>query len=265
MHAHLIQLNISWENPSANFAGVEALLADAPINPGDLILLPELFDTGFSLNTAVTNDADGHTEAFLTNLAKRLSVTVQGGRTVLPAGKTHALNIMSVIDPAGLTVCTYAKIHPFSFGREPEAFAGGDEIVTYSWNEKTPIRCAPAICYDLRFPELFRFAVKQGAELIALGANWPSARQHHWRTMLIARAIENQAFVLGVNRTGSDPHLHYAGGSIIISPKGDILAEADNQECVLTGPIDPALVHAWRKEFPALQDARLLGKIGHQA
>ncbi len=263
MHAHLVQLDISWENPPANFARVDALLDDAPVNPGDLIILPELFDTGFSLNIATTNDADARTEAWLVALARRLGVTVQGGRTVLPEAKTHALNIMSVIDPQGLTVCTYAKIHPFSYGREPDAFTGGDEILTYSWNKTTPIRCAPAICYDLRFPELFRFAVKQGAELIALGANWPSARQSHWRTLLIARAIENQAFVLGVNRTGSDPHLHYAGGSIAIGPKGDILAEADDQECVLTCEIDPEKVRAWRKEFPALKDARLLGKIGH--
>ena len=261
MQAHLVQLNISWENPYANFARVDDLLAEAPVNPGDLILLPELFDTGFSLNTAVTNDADGKTEAYLTNLARRLAVTVQGGRTVLPEGQTHALNIMSVIDPAGLTLCTYAKIHPFSFGREPDAFTGGDKVVTFVWNEKTSIRCAPAVCYDLRFPELFRFAVKQGAELIALGANWPSARQVHWRTLLIARAIENQAFVLGVNRTGSDPHLHYAGGSIVVGPRGEILAEASDEECVLSCEIDPALVHAWRKEFPALRDARLLGKI----
>jgi len=262
MQAHLVQLNISWENPSENFARVEALLADTPISPGDLIVLPELFDTGFSLNTEATNDADAHTETFLTNLAKRLAVTVQGGRTVLPNGQTLALNTMSVIDPAGLTLCTYAKIHPFSFGREPDAFTGGDKVVTYSWNENTPIQCTPAICYDLRFPELFRFAVKQGAELIALGANWPSARQNHWRTLLIARAIENQAFVLGVNRTGSDPYLHYAGGSIIIDPKGDILAEANDEECVLTSEIDPKQVHAWRKKFPALRDARLLGKMG---
>ncbi len=261
MQAHLVQLNISWENPSANFKRVDALLEAAPVNPGDLILLPELFDTGFSLNIATTNDANENTQTYLTDLAKRLAATVQGGRTVLPAQKTHALNIMSVIDPQGLTLCTYAKIHPFSYGREPEAFAGGEEIVTFSWNKKTPIRCAPAICYDLRFPELFRFAVKQGVELIALGANWPDARQNHWRTLLIARAIENQAFVLGVNRTGSDPHLNYAGGSIAIGPKGDILAEADDQECVLTCQIDPEKVRAWRKEFPALKDARLLGKI----
>jgi omega-amidase len=263
MHAHLVQLNISWENPSANFNRVDALLDAAPVNPGDLVLLPELFDTGFSLNVETTSDANAKTEAYLVSLARRLGVTVQGGRTVLPPAKTHALNIMSVIDQDGLTLCTYAKVHPFSYGREPDAFAGGDEIVTYSWNKNTPIQCAPAICYDLRFPELFRFAVKQGAELIALGANWPSARQTHWRTLLIARAIENQAFVLGVNRTGSDPHLHYAGGSIAIGPKGEILAEATDEECVLSCEIDPEKVRAWRKEFPALKDARLLGKIGH--
>lgn len=254
MRAHLVQLDIRWEDRDANFARVDALLADARPNPGDLVVLPELFDSGFSLNTAATHDNAGRTARFLADLATRYRVTVQGGRTLIPEG-SRALNIMSVLGPDGLTLAEYAKIHPFSFGREPEAFAGGDEVVTYRWGGLT---CCPAVCYDLRFPELFRRGMTMGAEVFVLGANWPASRQQHWRTLLIARAIENQAFVLGVNRTGDDPHLAYAGGSIIVDPRGNTLAEADNAETVLSAAIDPAAARAWRAEFPALRDAKLL-------
>jgi len=115
-----------------------------------------------------------------------------------------------------------------------------------------------SICYDLRFPELFRMGVLQGAQLIALGANWPDARHTHWRALLIARAIENQAFVLGVNRTGTDPHLSYAGGTIAIDPRGTILGELGHGEGVLSIDIDPKVVTDWRATFPALRDIRLI-------
>lgn len=255
VRAHLVQLDIRWEDRDANFARVDELLADAGTNPGDLVVLPELFDSGFSLNTAATHDNEGRTARYLADLAKRLGVFIQGGRTVIPEGSGRALNMMSVYGPAGLTLAEYAKIHPFSFGREPEAFTGGDEVVTYRWGG---LICCPAVCYDLRFPELFRTGMKRGAEAFVLGANWPAARQNHWRMLLLARAIENQAFVLGVNRTGDDPHLVYRGGSIAVGPRGEVLAEADDGETVLSVEIDPAAPRAWRAEFPALRDAKLL-------
>ena len=258
MRAHLVQLDIRWEDRDANFASVDRLVQAAKPDPGDLVVLPELFDSGFSLNTAATHDNQGVTARYLASLARRHRVLVQGGRTLLPAGSTHALNMMSVIDPAGVTLVEYAKVHPFSFGKEPQAFVGGDEVVTYQWGAKDPLTCCPAICYDLRFPELFRRGMKLGAAAFVLGANWPSTRQHHWRALLLARAIENQAFVIAVNRTGNDPHLPYAGGSIVIDPTGRVLAEAADEETVLSAQIDPAVARDWRRAFPALADARLL-------
>jgi predicted amidohydrolase len=255
VRAHLVQLDIRWEDRDANTARVQSLLAGADVRPGDLVVLPELFDSGFSLNTAATNDNAGRTAAFLAHLASTVHATVQGGRTIIPEGAGRALNLMSVFGPDGLTRAQYAKIHPFSFGKEPDAFAGGDEVVTYRWG---PLTCCPAVCYDLRFPELFRLGMKKGAELFAVGANWPAPRQHHWRALLIARAIENQAFVLGVNRAGADPYLQYAGGSIVVDPTGCVLAEADHAETVLSADIDPDAPAAWRARFPALRDARLL-------
>lgn len=256
MRAHLIQLDIHWEDRAANFRSVERLLGSVHVEPDDLILLPELFDSGFSLNVRFTNDANEQTDGFLASLAMRTRAFVLGGRTLLPDGATRAFNLMSVKDPQGHTLTDYAKIHPFSYGREPESFAPGDRIVTFPWADRLCV--CPAICYDLRFPELFRRAMLRGAQVFAIGANWPDSRQEHWRSLLIARAIENQAFVLGVNRTGKDPHLNYAGGSIVVDPRGNVLGELDAEEAVLSVEIDPGLVEAWRAEFPAWRDVRLI-------
>ncbi|KAA0215201.1 MAG: carbon-nitrogen family hydrolase [Cyanobacteria bacterium CYA] len=258
MRAHLIQFDISWENRLRNFEAVEEMLGGVEVQPDDLILLPELFDSGFSLNVAVTNDANADTEGFIADLAGRLRAYVMGGRTVLPDGAARAFNQMSVKGPRGQTLCEYAKIHPFSYGREPEAFAGGDKIVTFSWAERLCV--CPAVCYDLRFPELFRRGMLRGAQVFAVGANWPDVRQAHWRALLIARAIENQAFVLGVNRCGRDPHLSYAGGSMVIDPHGIVLGELGAAPGVLSVEVDPREVQAWRRQFGAWRDVRLISE-----
>jgi predicted amidohydrolase len=267
MHAHLVQLDIAWEHKAANFARVRNLLAATGVQPGDLIVLPEMFDTGFSFNLSKTNDADGRTLQYLVELARHLGATVHGSRTVIgPDGRGR--NRASVVGPAGEVLCEYDKIHPFTYGRESEFFSGGDRVCTYTWTRGTAGSVAgapedrttvcPAICYDLRFPELFRRGLQMGAEVFALGANWPSPRAPHRRALSIARAIENQAYVLCVNRAGRDPHLAYAGASLAIGPRGEVLAEAGEGECVLTVGIDLAALRAWRAEFPAWRDHRLL-------
>ena len=259
MKAHLVQLDIQWESPEANFAKVRSLIESADPSPGDLIALPELFDSGFSLNTEITKDSKGQTLAFLATLAADFDCLVHGARTILPSSEQLAFNCATVLSPESETpICEYHKIHPFSMGNEPKSFQGGNELQQYTWGQNdTAIKVCPAICYDLRFPELFRKGAIDGAEMFVLGANWPSPRQHHWRALLIARAIENQAFVLGINRCGSDPYLQYDGGTIAISPKGDILGELDDQEGVLSIEIDPSLVRDWRKQFPALNDIKI--------
>lgn len=262
MRAHLLQMNIAWEDRHENFRIVRRLLESATPEPGDLIVLPELFDSGFSLNTARTHDASGETLTFLQRLAAELHCTVHGSRTVLdepsdPESR-KATNRATIIGPTGRILTEYAKIHPFSFGREPESFRGGDSVTTYPWESGgRRFTVCPAVCYDLRFPELFRRGLALGADAFVLGANWPAARQTHWRALAIARAIENQAFVLAVNRTGSDPHLEYTGGSIAVGPKGDILGELAADEAVLTVTPDPAETAAWRAEFGAWRDIRL--------
>jgi predicted amidohydrolase len=257
MRAHLIQFDIRWEDPPANYKTVERLVSGAKPENGDLVLLPEMFDTGFSLNTEVSADA-GETLSFLEKLARRFGVHVQGGRTVRTDDSALATNRAPIVAPQGRLVDEYAKIHPFTFGREPERFAPGTRVVTYPWGvgDQT-IQVCPVICYDLRFPELFREGLAMGAQLFAIGANWPVARQAHWRALIIARAIENQAYVIGVNRTGNDPHLSYVGGSIGVDPRGNVIGELGDAEGVLSLHIEPEAVVSWRREFPAWRDSRL--------
>jgi predicted amidohydrolase len=267
MRAHLVQFDIVWEDPDKNFARVRELLAHAPVDRGDLVLLPEMFGVGFSLNVRQTAQTNAETAAFLAATAVDLGAIVQGGLPRLEPGRSHGTNHMTAYAPDGSLLCDYAKIHPFSYGREGEAFTGGETLSLYDWPAPRgdPLRVCPAVCYDLRFPELFRVGMLRGAELFALGANWPDARQTHWRTLLLARAIENQAIVLGVNRTGADPHLNYIGGSMAVGPKGEVLGELGDEEAVLSVEIDPAWVRSWRETFPARRDIRLITDAGPDA
>ncbi len=257
MQAHLVQYDIAWEDREANFLRVREMLGGVSIGAGDLVVLPEMFDSGFSLNAERTADGDEGTLGFLRELAREHGCLVEGGRTVAGPGE-KALNEATVVDGQGEVVCRYHKIHPFSYGREPERFVGGDEVKTFGWGGAT---VCPAVCYDLRFPELFRIGMRAGAEVFAIGANWPSARQGHWRALLVARAIENQACVLGVNRTGDDPHLSYVGGTIAVDAKGGVMGELGTEEAVLSVEVDVNAIRAWREAFPACIDAKLVAHL----
>lgn len=269
MHIAAVQFDIVWEDKDANHRIIEQMIDDADVPAGALVVLPELGDTGFSFNLDVI--ADDRTLPWGIEVARQRSIWLQVGYAIRGEdGKGR--NCTSIISPQGDVVAHYQKVHPFSYGREIEYFSGGRSITitpitsrddTSDRDEDATVQLCPLICYDLRFPELWRIAALQGAELFTIGASWPAARQAHWRSLLIARAIENQAFVVGVNRCGADPHLGYAGGSIIISPRGEVLAEADDTPQMLQATIDPATVRQWRSEFPALKDVQqsLLGTI----
>lgn len=261
---------IAWEGKEANHEHVRRLLApliDADaIAPGDFIQLPEMFDTGFSFNVEATNDKSGKTLQFLLDLADDTEAIVAGGRTIAPCSQCAAKNVVTVVAPGQKVVAEYTKSYLFSPGGEDKRFEAGNEVVTWQW-PAAGLRVQTAICYDLRFPELFRAGLARGAEMIALGACWPSVRHTHWRSLLIARAIENQAYVLGVNRSGDDPvkvngdkGLHYSGGSLAISPKGEVIGELTEAPGVLSVSIDPAAVHEWRTQFGVWRDVKQQAK-----
>ncbi|MBX3353669.1 MAG: hypothetical protein KF684_12120 [Phycisphaeraceae bacterium] len=262
---HLVQLDIAWEDKDASRARAERLLDGAPVEPGDLVVLPEMCETGFSMNTERTADRDGSSARWLASLATRHRAWVIGGITV-DAPNDRARNRALAIDPDGVIVERYDKIHPFSFGKEAESFEGGTRVARFEWKgaHDDGLVVCPVVCYDLRFPELFRAGRAMGAECFVVIANWPAERAEHWRALLRARAIENQAFVVGVNRAGDDPYLAYAGGSVVFGPRGETLVDAGTDAGVASAALDPGAARAWRSSFRAWEDAKvaLLPRIG---
>jgi omega-amidase len=248
-----VQFNIVWEDPAANWARVRALLDASPVDAGSLIVLPEMFDTGFSMNVQHTaQNADRASESFLRELAAVTNCAVLGG-VVGPLEGGLASNEAVAFDPNGRELVRYRKQQPFTPSGEAKVCRAGERHAMFRWDDGW---ISPFICYDLRFPELFRPAARDGAELLVVMANWPARRSEHWVRLLQARAIENQAFVVGVNRCGEDPKLTYDGRSAAFDALGRNVWELDAREQVEQVEIDLAAVREWRREFPALQDMR---------
>lgn len=252
---HAVQLDSVWENKEANFIKARALLASSPPAPGSLIVLSEMFATGFSCQVGVTAEAEGaETERFLQSLAAEYQSCVIGG-VVTASGSGKARNQALAISPSGEVLTRYTKMRPFSLGGEAEVHERGSAPVVFEWGG---FKIAPLICYDLRFPEPAREAVRLGAQVLIYIAAWPVKRVQHWITLLQARAIENQAYVIGVNRCGQEPQFSYNGRSLVVDPHGIIIADAGEREQVLHSSLDPQVMHDWRAMFPALRDAGLL-------
>jgi len=251
---YAVQHDIAWEDKAANFAKVSECLDEARPQPGSLIVLAEMFATGFSKHLAHTLDTEAReTEAFLRRLAAKYQCCVIGGLIAAAAdgkGRNEAL----AIAPDGKELARYVKMQPFTGGGEHLVHEPGDRVFTFEWQGFT---VAPLICYDLRFPELAREATAQGANLLIYIASWPIKRALHWVTLLQARAIENLAWVVGVNRCGTDPEFTYPGRSLVVDPHGNIVADAADREGVLETLLDVNVATQWRSQFPALRDAGL--------
>jgi predicted amidohydrolase len=247
----LVQFDIGWEDVAGNHRRVAERLARAAADGAKLALLPEMFPTGFSMDASrIAQPPGGPSEVFLREQAAARSMWIIGS---LPeAGEdSRPRNTALVVSPAG-DVVRYSKIHPFSYAGEHRHYAAGDRVVTV---EIDGVRVTPFVCYDLRFPEPFRFAAKE-TDLFAVVANWPDARREHWRTLARARAIENLAYVAAVNRVGEGGKLRYAGDSAVIDPWGETMVEGDATDRVLVGDVDPAKVAEARARFPVLDDVR---------
>lgn len=249
------QLDITWEERQSNYAKVRAMVDRYRPEAGAMLVLPEMFSSGFSMNVAKIKEANpSQTEQFLGAIARLYSIYIVAGEVTLgPDGKGR--NEAVVIDIQGRPILRYAKLHPFSLGGENQHFSAGDSINLFNW---LGFFVCPFICYDLRFPEIFRAATRKGAHLFTVIANWPNKREQHWVTLLQARAIENQAYVIGVNRCGSDPGHLYPGRTLIIDPHGMIVADGGREEGLVTADVDLTKVLSWRKEFPVLQDSRVV-------
>jgi omega-amidase len=246
------QLNIVWEDKAANFASVQSLLGKRKLARGSLIILPEMFATGFTMNVKeIAEPMNGHTMAFLRQQAVDSGSYVLGG--IARRAGQKVFNEAVCVAPAGECVARYAKLHPFGPGGESDHYSAGSGLSVFQCGG---LKVALFICYDLRFPEAFRASVAQGAEAMIVIANWPSRRHMHWTALLKARAIENQAYVIGINRCGHDPKLDYAGGSVVFDPCGKIVSSAGSKESILSARLDPALPSRCRADFPVLKDIR---------
>jgi len=248
-----LQFDIVWENKPANYEKVRLLLKSAPPPPGALVVLPEMFATGFSMEAVkIAELSGGPTGQFLAETAREWKIWIVAGVVRLGAsgrGRNEAV----VFAPDGLEKARYCKMHTFNPVGEGEHYECGDKPVTFACGQWT---VAPVVCYDLRFPEVFRAGARHGAELFVVIANWPTSRLSHWLTLLQARAIENQAYVIGVNRCGSTPKLDYPGRSLIIGPRGEVLADAGNAECAIRADADRESLINYRREFNVLADMR---------
>ena len=254
MKVALVQLPIIWEDKAANFSQVDQLLAtNFSDTDSGLIVLPELFATGFTMDAeSIAEDIGGETEQYLSQLAKQKQCHVVGGMAYKNSAKKPT-NCAVVANPDGEVTCRYEKSHPFTFGGEHEHYSNGDRAVATLIND---VAIAPVVCYDLRFPELFRQVARQ-VQVFVVIANWPSKRESHWVTLLKARAIENQAYVIGVNRCGEDPNLTYPGRTMLIDYQGEIVADAGSEAGVVEAVLDLPGLQEWREAFPALQDQYL--------
>ncbi len=245
-----IQFDIAWERPDENFRRVRELATEAVASGARLVVLPEMFATGFSMRAEEVARHGPETVEFLRGLARDLDVAVVGG--LAEDGRKMPANAAWALAPDGEVLAHYRKIHPFSLAGEQEHFEAGDALSIFGWEG---LRIGVFICYDLRFPEPFRAAASE-VDLMLVIANWPAVRSHAWRSLLVARAIENQCYLLGVNRVGVAQGHEHSGDSALVDPRGEVLCELRAAEGIVAGEVDPDFVAADRKRFSFLFDRR---------
>jgi predicted amidohydrolase len=247
-----VQHDIVWEDREANFERLAPQVARAVGAGAELVLLTETFSTGFSMTPGIGEAEGGPSAQFLAGQAAEHGVWVGGTCPEIAAGEQLPFNSFVLAGPDG-TVHRYRKLHPFTHAGEHERFRAGEEPVTL---EIGGLRITPFVCYDLRFANVF-WRAAPGTDVYLVPANWPSPRRLHWQTLLQARAIENQAYVVGCNRVGTaGDGTEHTGDSRIISPMGELLATAAGAETLVLADVDPAEVAATRDRLRFLADRR---------
>ncbi len=252
MRIAIVQHEIEWESPEHNFGALRPLIDEAAATGAELVSLTETFSWGFSMNTdRVHEPVDGPSTQFLLAEAARTGTWLVGSIPVRPDGAELPHNRMTFAGPAG-QIETYDKIHPFTFSGEDKSYRAGSERRTIEIGD---LRITPFVCFDLRFADEF-WDLAPTTDCYLLVANWPASRRSHWQHLLVARAIENQAWVVAANRVGSDPNVDYAGDSLIIDPFGEVIARGDDTVRVITADVDPKRVAEVRTAYPFLEDRR---------
>ena len=259
----LAQINIALGDPAANIARLPGLAAEAKARGAGLLVLPELWSSGYDLERAseLAVALDDGAFSAMAEQARRNQLAICGSALACQPGRrgqpleraSQPTNTAALYNADGLLVLAYSKLHLFGLMREDQFLAPGDDapLAETPWGN-----IALAICYDLRFPELFRSYAVRGASVIIMPAEWPHPRVEHWRTLVRARAIENQCFVVACNRVGSDRANQFCGRSLVVDPWGNTLAEGGDAEELLIATFDLALVATVRERMSVLRDRR---------
>lgn len=248
-----IQMDIAFGKPDENFQRVAEYLEEAVRNGVETIVLPEMWNTGYALTELeALADSSNRTVEFLKSFAKEHGVNIVGG-SVSTKKQGAFYNTMYVVNKGGEVVSEYDKAHRFGLMDEHIHLEEGDGLGTF---ELDGVVCGGVICYDIRFPEWIRAQALNGAKVIFVPAEWPEARIDHWRILLQARAIENQCFIVAVNRIGSDPKNEFGGSSMVIAPWGEMRLDMKKQEGIGYAEIDLDEVERVRKRIPVFADRR---------
>ena len=247
MRVTILQRNIEWANPVLNIQRADEAISR---NAGaDLYVLPEMFSTGFCTQPeGIAESSESDTLRWMQRKAAEMNAAIAGSVAIEQEGRYY--NRFYFVKPDG-SVAHYDKKHLFTYGGEHLRFTAGEERVVVEWRG---VRILLEVCYDLRFPIWARN--RGDYDMILYVASWPTPRVAAWSALLVARAIENQCYVAGVNRVGTDPACDYCGGSVVIDPYGRHIATcADGVECEATAEVDMAALEAFREKFPVLRDA----------
>lgn len=251
-----IQFDIAWENPVENYTRLDEHLSG--IKDVDLIVLPEMFTTGFSMEPeriAETYHHDMPTLQWMRKHAAQKNTVILG--SISCRENDRFFNRCLIVFPEGNHLY-YDKVHLFSMGHESHHYSPGDRTLIFEWKGW---KIKPLICYDLRFPEHARNEVTENEvayDLLVYSANWPEVRTHPWSVLLRARAIENQCFLLGINRVGKDDQgISHSGASVILDAKGEtIISLSDHEEGILRASLNREDLDDFREKFPVLKDKR---------
>ncbi|CVI65433.1 2-oxoglutaramate amidase [Eubacteriaceae bacterium CHKCI004] len=259
MRIGLAQMDIIWENVQKNKEKAEKFIKKAKEHQVELLAFPEMSLTGFSMNVEKTTENWQEQVQFFKKMSLKYEITLVFGYPA-PVEQQELLrhpgwkkyqNWLAAAEKGEIRM-SYAKIHPFTFGQEGDYFQGGEKIDTLPWKDTV---LGGFVCYDLRFPEIFQIS-SADSEVILVIANWPDSRIDDWDCLLKVRAIENQAFVAGINRVGEGGGIAYNGHSALYGPRGERLTRFCEEESLLIGDIDPAEVRKCREVFPVKKDRR---------
>lgn len=252
----LLQMDIAIGEPERNFAKLESLLDEAVAHDPkpDVIVFPEMWNTGYALDR-IQELADHYgerTEALLSAFSRKHGVNIIGG-SIAEKRDNGVYNTIFAYDRDGNRAGDYSKIHLFRLMDEEKFLQSGDRAGELQLDG---IPAGMMICYDIRFPELARKLALGGAQILFVPAEWPNPRLHHWRTLLMARAIENQMFVVSCNRVGVSGTTEFFGHSMVIDPWGEVLAEGGEAETIVRAAVDLSQVPAVRSKIPVFEDRR---------